>query len=66
MRFSQEVTNLLWRGMLYGVGSATDDFGDEIIIVSLPVAGYSYYTKISCVETNTVNVLEEGSRFTCG
>ena len=39
--------------------------GDEIIIVSLPVAGYSYYTKISCVETNTVNVLEEGSRFTC-
>ncbi len=41
-------------------------FGDEIIIVSLPVAGYSYYTKISCVETNAVNVLVEGSRFTCG
>jgi hypothetical protein len=35
-------------------------------VLVLRVARYSYYMTISCVvETYTVNVLEEGSRFTC-
>ena len=50
----------------------TKDYADAVdtgraMIMQLETdTGYSYYTTISCVvETYTVNVLEEGSRFTC-